>query len=63
MNTAINRFEIPAEKMERAKKFYENVLKIELTQRDFENGLKMAIFPKNDNGVSGPFANIKTFIH
>ena len=44
-------FEIPVNNMERAKKFYETVFKIEIKAVDF-GGLKMGWFPDN-NGAYG----------
>lgn len=44
-------FEIPVENMERAKKFYEAVFRVEISLQDFE-GTKMGWFPA-DHGKPG----------
>ncbi|EDP69616.1 putative glyoxalase [Flavobacteriales bacterium ALC-1] len=44
-------FEIPVNDMERAKKFYETVFKVDIREVDF-GGLKMGWFPDN-NGAYG----------
>jgi predicted enzyme related to lactoylglutathione lyase len=52
MANAINWFEIPATNLQRAVKFYGEVLEAELQPMD-NNGLQMAFFPAQDNGVGG----------
>ena len=49
---AIHWFEIPATNLERAAKFYEQILGIQL-KRLTENGANMAIFETQGGGVSG----------
>lgn len=50
---AINWFEIPALDIQRAKKFYETILDIELALLDLEDHHKMAVFPGDQDSVSG----------
>lgn len=50
---AINWFEIPALDIQRAQKFYEIVLDIELSLLDLGEHHKMALFPSDQNSVSG----------
>jgi uncharacterized protein len=52
MANAINWFEIPAVNLKRAVKFYSEVLDAELQPLE-NNGLQMAFFPSQDNGVGG----------
>lgn len=53
LKNAIVWFDIPVTDIERASKFYENLLGIELLQLSFDNGLKLAVFPVEDGTVSG----------
>ena len=52
MNNIITWFELPVNDFDRARKFYENVLEISLTQMDNE-GFKSLAFPFDGNNVSG----------
>jgi len=52
MANAVNWFEIPAANLKRAVKFYSEVLDAELQPME-NNGLQMAFFPAQDNGVGG----------
>ncbi|MDH4090405.1 MAG: VOC family protein [Cyclobacteriaceae bacterium] len=53
MNNAISWFEIPTANLERAQKFYEEILDIRLNKLDLPN-IKMRMFPIEDpNGVGG----------
>ena len=52
MKNAINWFEIPVVDLDRARKFYSEVLSITLQTMDFGQ-LKMAAFPTDGTGVSG----------
>ena len=52
MANAINWFEIPAVNLKRAVKFYSEVLDAELQPLE-NDGLQMAFFPAQDNGVGG----------
>lgn len=45
----VNWFEIPAEDLDRAQRFYEAVLEVELSRNEF-GGLKMAWFPMQQGG-------------
>jgi len=57
---SLNWFEIPALDIERAKKFYETILDITLTNVDM-HGSKMAFFPQEENSekVSGALVQSK----
>lgn len=53
MNQVIMWFEIPVKDIQRAKKFYEEILKVEMTVMEF-GGHEMAFFPSEGKGsVSG----------
>jgi len=52
MINVINWFELPVNNFSRAKKFYESVLKISLTEMEFD-GFKTLTFPFDGNNVSG----------
>lgn len=53
MNNAINWFEIPANDITRAKKFYESIFNFEMPELDIGDGLKMALFPAESGTVGG----------
>lgn len=53
MNNAINWFEIPANDITRAKKFYETIFNFEMPDLDVGDGLKMALFPAQSGTVGG----------
>ena len=50
---AINWFEIPAANFARAVAFYERIMALKLTIDDSFPGMKMALFPYEEPGVSG----------
>lgn len=52
MSNAINWFELPANNFDRAVSFYSQVLNAEMQHMDME-GIKMAFFPSDENGVGG----------
>lgn len=52
MTNALNWFEIPANDIERAKKFYNRIFEIELVPMEAGDGFPMGMFPAED-GVSG----------
>ncbi len=53
MKNAISWFEIPATNLDRAQRFYETILGIQLTKLDLPN-IKMRMFPtENQDGVGG----------
>lgn len=52
MKHAVAWFEIPATKLERAKKFYESILDIEMTYMNMDE-FKMPMFPVEEGGVGG----------
>jgi predicted enzyme related to lactoylglutathione lyase len=53
MDNAVNWFEIPATNIERAKTFYEAIFDIEMHSMNIGDGLEMALFPTDQNGVGG----------
>lgn len=53
MKNAVAWFEIPAEKLNRAKKFYESILGVEMIDMDLGTELKMAMFPVEEGGIGG----------
>ena len=53
LKNAITWFDIPVIDIQRASKFYESIFDIKLQQLSFGNGLKMAVFPAEDNTVTG----------
>jgi predicted enzyme related to lactoylglutathione lyase len=53
MKNAINWFEIPANDIERARKFYENIFSFEMHELDIGDGLRMALFPAESGTVGG----------
>lgn len=53
MKNAINWFEIPANDIERAKKFYEAIFGFEMHELDIGDGLRMALFPAESGTVGG----------
>lgn len=46
-------FEIPVADIKRAKQFYETILDIELSFMDLGDDFKMAVFPGNQESISG----------
>ena len=52
MSNAINWFELPTLNLDRAKKFYSEVLSIEMQEMKMGES-DMAFFPTKDNGVGG----------
>ena len=53
MDNAINWFEIPAADIKRAKAFYEVIFDIKMHSMNIGDGLDMALFPSDQNGVGG----------
>lgn len=53
MKAAINWFEIPVSDINRARKFYEQIFEIEMSEVDLGDGPKMALFPTEDSGTGG----------
>ncbi len=53
MKNAIAWFEIPAIKLDRAKKFYESILDIEMIDMEMDMEFKMAMFPVEEGGIGG----------
>lgn len=60
MAHAINWFEIPATDLERAKKFYSEVMQIEMEVQDMM-GIKMAIFPMDEGDICGALCQGEMF--
>ncbi|MCX6169538.1 MAG: VOC family protein [Ignavibacteriales bacterium] len=52
MTNSLNWFEIPAIDINRAEKFYAQILSVKMQLMDF-GGLKMSTFPMDSGGVSG----------
>ncbi len=52
MANAVNWFELPSNDFNRAVDFYNKVMDTELQPME-SNGMQMAFFPHNDNGVGG----------
>lgn len=52
MANALNWFEIPATNIDRAEKFYSQILSVKMQSMDF-GPLKMSTFPIDGSGVSG----------
>ncbi len=63
LNNAVSWFEIPATDLKRAKKFYESIFGIELTEITMAGDLKMAMFPTEDGTVGGAVCAHKDFYH
>lgn len=61
MSNIIQWFEIPTTDMARAKNFYENILALELNEMQTPAGLKMAIFPSEENEVGGALTHHPDF--
>ncbi len=62
MKNAVNWFEIPANDIERAVKFYSTVLNTELQQQEMM-GTKMAFFTNDTDGVGGSICSGDAGIH
>ena len=61
MKTAVAWFEIPTKKISRAKKFYESIFEVELTDLDMGDDFKMSIFPVEEGGISGALCEHREF--
>lgn len=59
MKNAVSWFEIPAKKLSRAKKLYENIFDIQM--EDMDNDLKMTMFPVEEGGVGGAICEHSEF--
>jgi predicted enzyme related to lactoylglutathione lyase len=59
--SAVSWFEIPAADLARAKAFYESILAISFQELNLANGLKMALFPVDSDGIGGALAQYKDF--
>lgn len=53
MKNAVAWFEIPAKKLNRAKKFYETIFDIAMEDMEMDNDLKMTMFPVEEGGIGG----------
>lgn len=53
MKNAVNWFEIPVTDIERSKTFYEAIFGFEMYSMNLGDGLDMAIFPSQPDGVGG----------
>lgn len=63
MRNTLNWFEIPVTDMDRAKKFYETVFDIKMTDLDLGPELKMSLFPDPHGGVGGALCLHSDFYH
>lgn len=63
MPNAISWFEIPANDIARAKRFYETLFLSKMEELKLPNGLKMAFFPMGEGEVSGALAELKGYYH
>jgi predicted enzyme related to lactoylglutathione lyase len=63
LNNAVSWFEIPATDLNRARKFYETIFGIELTEITMAGDLKMAMFPTEDGTIGGALCMHKDFYH
>lgn len=61
MKNAVAWFEIPAKKLNRAKKFYESIFGFEMIDMDLGTDLKMTMFPSEEGGVGGALCEHKEF--
>lgn len=61
MKHAVSWFEIPVEKMSRARKFYESVFGFEMIDMDLEGELKMTMFPVGEGGIGGALCEHKEY--
>ncbi|MGH2568517.1 MAG: VOC family protein [Bacteroidota bacterium] len=60
---AVSWFEIPADDLQRAKKFYEAIFETTLNEMTLANNLKMALFPTEDGTVGGALCEHHEFYH
>lgn len=63
MKNAINWFEIPVTDIDRAKKFYELIFDFEMYSMDVGDGLQMALFPSDPDGVGGALIKHSEFYY
>ncbi len=61
MKNAVAWFEIPAKKLNRAKKFYESIFNIEMIDMDMGTELKMTMFPVEEGGIGGGLCEHKEY--
>lgn len=61
MKNAIAWFELPATDLARARKFYEAVLNIEMSEFSPNDNLQMAVFPRGQEGVGGALVHAPDF--
>ncbi|WP_246043145.1 VOC family protein [Fodinibius saliphilus] len=61
MKNAVAWFEIPVNNLDRAKRFYEGILDIELIDMDLGDEFKMSMFPVVPGGVSGAICKHKEY--
>lgn len=61
MKNAVAWFEIPTKKLSRAKKFYQDILDIEMIDMDLDSDLKMTMFPVEEGGVGGALCEHKEY--
>lgn len=61
MKHAVSWFEIPVEKMSRARKFYESIFGFEMIDMDLDGELKMTMFPVEEGGIGGALCEHKKY--
>jgi hypothetical protein len=61
MKNMISWFEIPANDISRAKAFYEKLFDVTMTEMDLGDGATMAIFPGDENSISGAVIKYEGF--
>lgn len=63
MKQAVAWVEIPAKDLQRAKKFYQNIFDIEMTDMDMGDDFRMTMFPVEEGGVGGALCEHRDFYH
>lgn len=61
MKNMISWFEIPANDIKRAKKFYEGLMEVEMQDMDMGDGVLMSLFPGEENSVTGAIVQFADF--
>lgn len=61
LNHAISWFEIPANDLPRARKFYETIFDMEMINMEIGDNLKFCMFPTEDNTIGGSLINAPDF--
>ena len=61
MHNAVSWFEIPTTDLSRAMQFYESIFAIHMEQMEFPNGLKMVLFPTEEDAIGGALVHFPDF--